>query len=51
LWTAIFDENFAYQDAIGEATMARARELGVKLLIEDYTRYDDGGVPLKIWLT
>jgi hypothetical protein len=38
-------------NAIGEATIARARELGVKLFIEDYTRRADDGSIFKIWLT
>ncbi len=51
VWIAIFDDNFEYQDAIGEATIARARDLGVKLFIDDFTRQASDGAPLAIWLT
>jgi hypothetical protein len=51
LWIAVFDKDFAYQGAISEATVGRARDLGVKLFIEDYTRDGPDGAPLKLWLT
>ena len=51
LWIAVFRDQFAYQGAISEATIARARDLGVKLFIEDYTREGADGAPLKLWLS
>jgi hypothetical protein len=50
LWIAIFKAGFAYRGAIGEGVIARASAIGVRLLIEDYARVDDDGVPTKIWL-
>jgi hypothetical protein len=50
LWIAVFSGDFAYQDAIEASTIARASDLGVSLFIEDYSRLDGDGVPIKIWL-
>jgi hypothetical protein len=50
IWIAIFSPGFGYQGAIGESVIAQASAVGVRLLIEDYARADDEGVPTKIWL-
>lgn len=49
LWIAIFRPD-SYRGAIGESIVERAAAIGVRLFIEDYTRVDDEGVPVKIWL-
>lgn len=50
LWIAIFRPDFDYQGAVGESIIARASAMGVRLLVEDYTRVDEEGVSTKIWL-
>jgi hypothetical protein len=50
LWIAVFSGDFAYRDAIAHSTIARASDIGVRLFIEDYSRLDDDGVPVTIWL-
>ena len=51
LWIAVFDETFAYEGAIGEAAIAEARKLGVRLFIEDYPRQAPDGSIWTHWLT
>jgi hypothetical protein len=50
LWMAIFSREFSYEGVIAAVTTARASDIGVRLLIEDYSRLNDDGVPTTIWL-
>lgn len=50
LWIAIICRSPVNSPKIPEELTAQAKKLGVKVLVENYTMFDDEGVPLKIWL-
>jgi len=51
LWITVLADGVTPLPNIDPHILAACRRLGLKLLLESYNDFDEGGVPLKVWLT